>query len=71
LRVYGGRPSCLMFETARRHMPEDDIVMCFVINNLVFWYSRYTVPVSWGLDVSAHSSVRTVVSFSKALNNSH
>jgi hypothetical protein len=41
-----------MFETARRHMPEDDIVICFVINNLGFWYSRYTVPVSWGLDTA-------------------
>jgi len=41
-----------MFETARRHMPENDIVMCFVINNFGFWYSRYTVPIIWGLDTA-------------------
>jgi len=53
-----------MFETTRRHMPEDDTVMCFIINSLEFWYSRYTVPVSWGLDMTClhvHLSVRFVI----------
>ena len=42
----------LIFETPRCHIPEDDIVMCFVIKYFGFWRSRYTMPISWGLDTA-------------------
>lgn len=65
-------PPWLMFETARRHTPEDYIVTMFIINN---WGSSTVVyrtsQLGLGHRVSAPSSVCTDVSFSKLLNNFH